>query len=104
MALGKRPDVRQEELFVATSDIRRLSHPFYRALDRLPCGAGVNIRRSTFSWADGVFGLSYRSGMLRNPELHPTSYRATSRERRLAGCPGIGDSTLYQLVWPHRRR
>ena len=35
MALGKRPEGRQEELFVATSDIRRLSHPFYRALERL---------------------------------------------------------------------
>jgi len=35
MALGKRPEGRQEELFVAASDIRRLSHPFYRALERL---------------------------------------------------------------------
>ena len=35
MALGKRSEGRQEELFVATSDIRRLSHPFYRALERL---------------------------------------------------------------------
>ena len=35
MALGKRPEGRQEELFVATSDIRRLSHPFYRTLERL---------------------------------------------------------------------
>ncbi len=35
MALGKRPEGRQEELFVATGDIRRLSHPFYRALERL---------------------------------------------------------------------
>ena len=35
MALGKRPEGRQEELFVATSDIRRLSHPFNRALVRL---------------------------------------------------------------------
>ena len=35
MALGKRPEGRQEELFVATSGIRRLSHPFYRALERL---------------------------------------------------------------------
>ena len=30
MAIGKRPEGRQEELFVATSEIRRLSHPFYR--------------------------------------------------------------------------
>ena len=35
MALGKRPEGRQEELFVTTSDIRRLSHPFYRALGRV---------------------------------------------------------------------
>ena len=35
MALGKRPESRQEELFVTTSDIRRLSHPFYRALERV---------------------------------------------------------------------
>ena len=35
MAIGRRPEGRQEELFVATSDIRRLSHPFYRALERM---------------------------------------------------------------------
>ena len=35
MAIGKRPEVRQESLFVATRDIRRLSHPFYEALDAL---------------------------------------------------------------------
>ncbi len=34
MAIGKRPEGRQEELFVATSEIRRLSHPFYRVLER----------------------------------------------------------------------
>ena len=35
MAIGKRPKVRQEEWFVATSEIRRLSHPFYRVLERV---------------------------------------------------------------------
>ena len=35
MAVGKRPEGRQEELFVATSEIRRLSHPFYQALERM---------------------------------------------------------------------
>ena len=35
MAVGKRPDGRQEELFVATSEIRRLSHPFYQTLERM---------------------------------------------------------------------
>ena len=35
MAVGKRPHGRQEELFVATSEIRRLSHPFYQALERM---------------------------------------------------------------------
>ena len=34
MAVGKRLEGRQEELFVATSEIRRLSHPFYQALER----------------------------------------------------------------------
>ena len=34
MAIGKRPEGRREELFVATSEIRRLSHPFYRVLER----------------------------------------------------------------------
>ena len=35
MALGKRPSVRQEALFVATSEISVTEHPFYRALDKL---------------------------------------------------------------------
>ena len=35
MAVGKRPEGRQEELFVATNEIRRLSHPFYQALERM---------------------------------------------------------------------
>ncbi|MDE0361888.1 MAG: transposase [Rhodospirillaceae bacterium] len=35
MAVGKRPAGRQDELFVATSEIRRLSHPFYQALERM---------------------------------------------------------------------
>ena len=35
MAIGRRPQGQQEELFVATSYIRRLSHPFYRALERM---------------------------------------------------------------------
>lgn len=35
MAIGKRPSVRQEALFVATSEISVTEHPFYRALDKL---------------------------------------------------------------------
>ncbi len=35
MALGKRRSVRQEALFVATSEISASEHPFYRALDKL---------------------------------------------------------------------
>ena len=35
MAVGKRPAGRQDEMFVATSEIRRLSHPFYQALERM---------------------------------------------------------------------
>ncbi len=35
MAVGKRPEGRQEELFVTTSEIHRLSHPFYEALERM---------------------------------------------------------------------
>ena len=42
MAIGKRPEGRQEELFVATSEIRRLSHPFYRVLERLLQAGGFN--------------------------------------------------------------
>ena len=67
MALGKRPEGHQEELFVATSDIRRLSHPFYRALERLlraegfdafaeeACGAFYAPRRGRPSIAPGVY-------------------------------------------------
>ena len=50
MAIGKRPEGRQEELFVATSAIRRLSHPFYRALDWL-------------LQADGFDGFAVREGL-----------------------------------------
>ena len=35
MAIGKRPEGRQEELFVATEEIRRLSNPFYQALENI---------------------------------------------------------------------
>ena len=35
MALGKRRKGRQQELFVAASEIRALGNPFYRALDKL---------------------------------------------------------------------
>ena len=35
MAIGRRPEGRQQELFVATIKIRRLSHPFYQALGRM---------------------------------------------------------------------
>ncbi|MCY4059192.1 MAG: transposase [Gammaproteobacteria bacterium] len=35
MAVGKRSAGRQDEMFVATSEIRRLSHPFYQALERM---------------------------------------------------------------------
>ena len=42
MAIGKRPEGRQEELFVATSEIRRLSHPFYRVLERLLQAGGFD--------------------------------------------------------------
>jgi len=35
MAIGKRPSVWQEALFVATSEIGVTEHPFYRALDKL---------------------------------------------------------------------
>ena len=35
MAIGRRPEGQQQEMFVATSEIRRLSHPFYVALDRM---------------------------------------------------------------------
>ena len=35
MAIGRRPEGRQQEMFVATAEIRRLSHPFYQALDRM---------------------------------------------------------------------
>ena len=42
MAIGKRPEGRQESLFVATSEIRRLSHPFYRVLERLLQAGGFD--------------------------------------------------------------
>ena len=35
MAVGKRSAGRQDEMFVATSEIRRLSHLFYQALERM---------------------------------------------------------------------
>ncbi|MDE2764143.1 MAG: hypothetical protein OXQ94_14285 [Gemmatimonadota bacterium] len=35
MAIGRRRRAPQQELFVATSDIRALDNPFYRALNRL---------------------------------------------------------------------
>ena len=35
MAIGKRRKGRQQELFVAASEIRVLGNPFYRALDKL---------------------------------------------------------------------
>ena len=35
MAIGKRGKGRQQELFVAASEIRALGNPFYRALNRL---------------------------------------------------------------------
>ena len=35
MAVGKRPSVRQQALFVATSEIGASEHPFYRTLDEL---------------------------------------------------------------------
>ena len=43
MALGKRPEGQQEAWFVATSDIRRLSHPFYRALGQLLKAEGFDV-------------------------------------------------------------
>ena len=35
MAVAKRPEGRQEELVVATSETRRLNQPFYQALERM---------------------------------------------------------------------
>ena len=35
MAIGRRRRTPQQELFVATSDIRALDNPFYRALNGL---------------------------------------------------------------------
>ena len=35
MAIGKRPKTRQDELFVAATEIRVLGNPFYRALNKL---------------------------------------------------------------------
>ena len=34
MAIGKRPKTRQDEMFVAASEIRALGNPFYRALNK----------------------------------------------------------------------
>ena len=35
MAIGRRPEARQHNMFVAASEIRAGGNPFYRALDRL---------------------------------------------------------------------
>ena len=35
MAIGRRRKRRQQEMFVAASEIRALGNPFYRALNRL---------------------------------------------------------------------
>ena len=35
MAIGRRPEARQQDMFVAASEIRAGGSPFYRALDRL---------------------------------------------------------------------
>ena len=35
MAIGRRPEARQHDIFVAASEIRAGGSPFYRGLDRL---------------------------------------------------------------------
>ena len=93
MALGKRPEGRQEELFVATSDIRRLSHPFYRALERLlhaeefdafaeeTCRAFYAPTRGRPSIPPGVYFrmllVGYR-GRLANRQTGPVGTASTS--------------------------
>ena len=67
MALGKRPEGRQEELFVATSDIRRLSHPFYRALERLLHAEGFD------AYAEGTCRAFYAPTRGR-PSIPPGVY------------------------------
>ena len=42
MALGRRPRRRQDDLFVATSEIRSSGNPFYEALNRLLEGNGFD--------------------------------------------------------------
>ena len=67
MAIGKRGKGRQQELFVAASEIRALGNPFYRALNRLLEEEGFDEsrrRRAASSMRRSGVGRAYRPGCI----------------------------------------
>ena len=78
MAVGMRLEGRQGEMFVVASEIRRLSHPFYEALERMLETVGfdafaeaVNRRRGVFrSFFGHVQGSSSGSMAVLNSRYH----------------------------------
>lgn len=67
MALGRRPRSRQDDLFVATSEIRSSGNPFYEALHRLLEGNGFD------DFAEELCGEFYAESQGR-PSVSPGVY------------------------------